>query len=450
MKLKWEWMAGIAVNIALLPGAQALTLQEAIQKVIDENPKIQAAKSERRAVEEEVSQAKAGYLPTVDVVAGIGWEESNNPTTRARGDGSVFYHREESGVQVRQMLFDGLATPSEVERQEARTDSRAYTVFGQSEITALDGVEAYIKVLRRQELLALTQENLERHQRTNDQIKLRSERGVGKKADADQSLGRLALAEKNVLSETGNLQDAETNFLRIVGVLPENIQAIAAPGEALPKSLEQAIEEALANHPILRSANADIDSAFAQHNTARAAYLPRFDVEAGVSHNYNLDGIRGTNSDMTAMLRMRYNIFNGGKDLARREQTAELINQAKDIRDNTYRQVVESMRLSWVAHQTLKNQMAFFDQHVQSSEKTIAAYQQQFNIGQRTLLDLLDTFNEAYLAKASFINAKYDELLAQFRILASKGGLNQYLSVKLPEETKVLGSEDRRLTEEAL
>lgn len=450
MKLKWEWMAGIAVNIALMPGAQALTLQEAIQKVIDENPKIQAAKSERRAVEEEVSQAKAGYLPTVDVVAGIGWEESNNPTTRARGDGSVFYRREESGVQVRQMLFDGLATPSEVERQEARTDSRAYTVFGQSEITALDGVEAYIKVLRRQELLALTQENLERHQRTNDQIKLRSERGVGKRADADQALGRLALAEKNVLSETGNLQDAETNFLRIVGVLPENIQAIAAPGDALPKSLEQAIEEALANHPILKSANSDIDSAFAQHNTARAAYMPRFDVEAGVSHNYNLDGIQGTNSDMTAMLRMRYNIFNGGKDLARREQTAELINQAKDIRDNTYRQVVESMRLSWVAQQTLKSQMTFFEQHVQSSEKTIAAYQQQFNIGQRTLLDLLDTFNEAYLAKASFINAKYDELLAQFRILASKGGLNQYLSVKLPEETKVLGSEDRRVAEEAL
>jgi len=198
----------------------------------------------------------------------------------------------------------------------------------------------------------------------------------------------------------------------------------------------------LADHPILKSANSDIDSAFAQHATAMAPYFPRFDIETGVSHNYNLDGIRGTNSDMTAMLRMRYNIFNGGKDVARREQTAQLINQAKDIRDNTHRQVIESMRLSWVAHQTVKSQLEFFKQHVDSSEKTISAYQQQFNIGQRTLLDLLDTFNEAYIAKSSYINAKYDELFSQFRILASKGQLNKYLGTTLPAEVQPLSAAD--------
>ncbi len=440
MKLSRGLSVGIVLQLGCMSNGHALNLQESIQKVLDENPKIQAAKSERLAVEEEVGQAKAGYFPTVDVTAGIGWEESNNPTTRGRGDGSVFYHREEGAVLARQMLFDGLATPSEVDRQEARTDSRAYTVFGQSEITALDGVEAYIKVLRRQELLNLAKDNLQLHQRTNDQIRMRSERGVGKRADVDQSMGRVALAEKNVLSEVGNLKDAETSFLRVIGTLPEAIEPIAEPGSALPQNLDQAIEEALADHPILKSANSDIDSAFAQHSTAKAPYFPRFDIETGVSHNYNLDGIRGTNSDMTAMLRMRYNIFNGGKDVARREQTAQLINQAKDIRDNTHRQVIESMRLSWVAHQTVKSQLEFFKQHVDSSEKTIAAYQQQFNIGQRTLLDLLDTFNESYIAKSSYINAKYDELFSQFRILASKGQLNKFLGTTLPQEVKPLNS----------
>ncbi|MGZ0076493.1 MULTISPECIES: TolC family outer membrane protein [unclassified Methylomonas] len=442
MRVSRSLSLGIAMHLACVSSSQALSLQESIQKVLDENPQVQAAKSERRAVEEEIGQAKAGYFPTVDVTAGIGWEESNNPTTRGRGDGSVFYHREEGAILARQMLFDGLATPNEVERQEARTDSRAYTVFGRSEITALDGVEAYIKVLRRQELLNLAKENLQRHQGTNDQIKLRSERGVGKRADVDQSMGRVALAEKNVLSEIGNLKDAETSFLRVIGMLPEGIQPIQSPEAALPQTLDQAIEEALADHPILKSANSDIDSAFAQHATAMAPYFPRFDIETGVSHNYNLDGIRGTNSDMTAMLRMRYNIFNGGKDVARREQTAQLINQAKDIRDNTHRQVIESMRLSWVAHQTVKSQLEFFKQHVDSSEKTISAYQQQFNIGQRTLLDLLDTFNEAYIAKSSYINAKYDELFSQFRILASKGQLNKYLGTTLPAEVQPLSAAD--------
>jgi len=418
--------------------SSAQSLQEAIQKTINDNPQIQAAKSERSAVEHEINQAKSAYFPTIDIAAGIGWEQSSNPTTRGRGDGTVSYGREEASIQLRQMIFDGLATPSEVNRHEARTNSRAYTVFGQSEITALNAVDAYINVLRRQELLSLAKENLLVHQRTNDQIQLRSQRGIGKRADADQSNGRLALAEKNVLSEIGNLQDAETAFLRVIGELPNTLQDVSAPTKALPANLELAIEQAIANHPILKSANADIDSAFAQHDTAKAAYMPRVDFEAGASHNVDLDGIKGKNEDATAMLRLRYNLFNGGKDLARRKETAKLINQAKDIRDNTHRQVVESMRLSWVAHQTIKSQMNFFKLHRDSSMQSNSAYQKQFNIGQRTLLDLLDSANEMFVSKSAYTNAKYDELFSQYRILTSKGALNNFLNVKLPEEAKTI------------
>jgi len=416
----------------------AQSLQEAIQKTINENPQIQSAKSERSAVENEIDQAKSGYFPTIDISAGIGWEQSTNPTTRGRGDGTVSYGREEASVQLKQMLFDGMATSSEVNRHEARTNAKAYTVFGQSEITGLNAVEAYINVLRREELLTLAEENLAIHKKTNKQILLRSDRGIGKRADADQSSGRLALAEKNTISEIGNLQDAKTAFLRVVGELPTNLQAIAAPTEALPANLEVAVEQAVANHPILKSANADIDSAFAQHDTAKAAYLPRLDFEASASHNVDVDGIQGKNEDATAMLRFKYNIFNGGKDIARRKETAKLINQAKNIRDNTFRQVVESMRLSWVAHQTLKSQLNFFKHHRDSSIKSNAAYQKQFNIGQRSLLDLLDSANEMFVSKSAYTNAKYDEIFAQYRILTSKGALNKFLDIKLPEESKTL------------
>jgi len=441
--MKIRLMLGISSLIVGTVGApisSAQTLQEAIQQTINENPEIQSEKSERLAVEHEISQAKAGYFPTIDVNAGIGWEQSTNPTTRSRGDGTVSFGREEASIQLRQMIFDGFATSSEVKRHEARTNARAYSVFGKSEIIALNAVESYLDVLRRHELLALARENLVIHQKTNDQIRLRSERGLGKRAEYDQSKGRLALAEKNALSEIGNLQDAETAFLRIVGALPIELSAVPNIDVTLPESLDQSTEQAIANHPILKSANADIDSAFAQHETAKSPHLPRLDIEAGASHNVDIDGIKGKNEDSYAMLRLKYNLFNGGKDVARRKETRELINQAKEIRDNTYRQVVESMRLSWVARQTLKAQMDFFKAHKLSSIKSNAAYQKQFNIGQRTLLDLLDSANEMFLAKSAFSNAKFDELHAQYRILASKGGLNSHLGVALPVESVALGS----------
>ena len=434
MKIKTVLNIGsLVTSVAFSSVLSAQSLQEAIQKTVNENPEIQSEKAQRVAVEQEIHQAKAGYFPTVDVSAGIGWEQSSNPTTRSKGNGTVSYGREESSIQLRQMIFDGMATSSEVKRHKARTNAQAYSVFGRSEITALNAVESYINVLRREELLKLAKENLLIHLRTHDQISLRSQRGVGKRAEADQSSGRLALAEKNTLSEVGNLKDAETAFLRIVGELPSDLEPITAVSE-LPVSLEEATEQAIAKHPILKSANADIDSAFAQHATAKSAYMPRLDVEAGASHNVDVDGIKGKNEDTYAMLRLRYNIFNGGKDVARRKETTALIYQAKEIRDNTYRQVVESMRLSWVAHQTLKSQMDFFRTHKQASVKSNAAYQKQFDIGQRTLLDLLDSANEMFVAKSDYANAKYDEMFSQYRILASKGSLNSYLGVKLPSE----------------
>ena len=293
-------------------------------------------------------------------------------------------------------------------------------------------------MLRRAALINLAKNNLEVHQRTNDQIDLRAQRGIGKKADAEQSIGRLSLAETNLRSEQGNLRDSETAFLRIVGSLPQSLVAPADPSPKLPTSLDAAIEQALNNHPILKSANADVDSAFAQHKTAASPYYPRLDFEAGYSYNENLDGISGKNADWQAMLRTQWNIFNGGKDKARRQETAHLISQAKNIRDNTHRQVVESMRLSWVALQTVKSQMVYFKSHAEASIKTNQAYQKQFNIGQRTLLDLLDSANEMFLANSAYINAQYDEFFSKFRILTSMGELNNYLAVNLPAEAKPL------------
>ena len=435
-------VASMCVGMAFSAVGHAQSLQEAIQLTINENPEIQAKRSERRAVEEQISQARAGFFPTVDIAAGYGFEQSNSPITRSRGDGTVQFGREEASVMLRQMIFDGMATYNEVERHEARTDARAYAVFGQSEITALKGVQAYLDVLRRQELVEIAQENLLIHQRTDDQIRMRAERGIGKKADIDQSRGRVALAESNLKAEEGNLRDAQTAFLRVIGVLPGKLEAANDPTEEIPANLDEAVDKAVANHPVLKSANADIDSAYSQHETAKSPYFPRIDFEVGASHNNDLDGVRGKNEDLTAMVRLRYNLFNGGKDWARRGETAHLINQAKDIRDDTYRQVVESMRLSWVAYQTIDGQMEFFRNHRDASIKTLEAYQKQFNIGQRTLLDLLDSTNEVYLAKAAYINASYDLLYAKYRVLAGMGALNRFLGVKLPEEIEPIREEE--------
>jgi adhesin transport system outer membrane protein len=409
------------------------TLQDAVKATIDTNPTVLAAINERKAVAEEVNQVKAGYYPTIDLAIGTGWELTNSPATRSRGDGEVHLNRDEASVQLRQMLFDGMATSSEVRRTKAKTNSRAFGVSTAAENTALDAVEAYLNVLRQQKLVDLANANLEAHERVDEQISLRSERGVGRKSESQQSAGRLALANANLVAEQSNLDDAETTYLRIVGLSATELEDPESPLPLIPESVEAAIAVAINNHPTLKIAESDVQSAYAQHDSAKAAYFPRVDFELGATSNHDIDGVEGTNRDVTAMVRLRYNLLNGGRDTARRAETAHLINQAAEIRNNTHRQVEESVRLSWTAFQTVNNQMGFFEQHVESSERSRDAYQQQFNLGQRTLLDLLDSENELFVARTSLVNAQYDQLFAMYRILNSTGGLLEGLKVEQPQ-----------------
>lgn len=425
-----------------ISAAQAATLQEAITATISTNPDVRAAANERNAVAEEIKQVEAGYYPTIDLGIGTGWELTNSPTTRAAGKGEVHLNRDEASIDLRQMLFDGMATKNEVRRQTARTNSRAHTVYSAAENTALEAVKAYLDVLRRQKLVDLANANLEAHQRFDDQIQLRSEKGVGRKADVDQSKGRVALATANLVAEESNLRDAETIYLRVIGEAPESLSDPVSPAEMIPSTLEEAIEQATNNHPTLKTAESDIESAYAQYETAKSPFYPRIHFELGATSNHDIDGVKGTNKDITAMIRLRYNLLNGGKDKARRQETAHLINQAAEIRNNTRRQVEESTRLSWNALQTVNNQIGFFKQHVESSELSRDAYQQQFSLGQRTLLDLLDSENEVFVARTSYVNAQYDQLYAMYRILNSMGMLIDSLDVALPEETVIVSKSE--------
>ncbi|WP_036314305.1 TolC family outer membrane protein [Methylophaga thiooxydans] len=422
--------------------SSAATLQEAVDATVKTNPDVLAAVHERQAVSKEVDQAKAGYYPTLDLQVGTGWEMTDNPSTRGSGKGEVHLNRDEARLDARQMLFDGMETKNEVERQEARTNSRAFSVFSSAENTGLDAVEAYLNVLRRQHLVELAQTNLEAHQRTHDQIMLRSERGVGRKADMDQSLGRLALAEANLMSEQSNLRDAETSYIRVVGMEPDTLSQPDSPISLIPQTRDEAIATAVDNHPTLRLAAFDVESAQAQHATAKAPFYPDLHLELGTRADHDIDGQEGKDKDLYAMLRLRYNLANGGRDTARREETAFLINQAAEIRNNTHRQVEESVRLSWNAWETVKRQMSFRRQHVESSEKSRDAYQQQFSLGQRTLLDLLDSENEVFSARTALVNTQYDEMFAMYRILNSMGMLLQGLNVELPEAATTIASNE--------
>ena len=440
---------GLALGLTVGGNAHAINLKHAVQHTINTNPEILIQKNEYLARREEVRQAEAGYYPTVDVNAGVGYEWTDSPTTRGDdGVGDEEMTRRELGITAIQPLFDGGATRNEVERHRARARATAHQIDGEAEKAGLSAVQVYLEVRRRQKLLNLAKKNLEVHERIHDQIKLRSESGVGRKADLDQIEARLALAENNIIAGRVNLEDAKTNYVKVVGQEAGSLAPVPSMRGKLPRSKAQAVQMAQRNHPILKSAYADVDAALEQHEAAAHNNFPKLNFEVGATHNEDIDGVDGENNDFTAMLQLTWNLYNGGKDQARRRETAHQINQAKDIRNRTHRQVEESVRLSWAAYKATERQIALLRKQVNANIKTRDAYIQQFNLNERTLLDVLNTENDLYQSRQDLVEAETDNVFAQYRIGADLGRLTEWVGVAMfdeatmPEYNKALGIRD--------
>ncbi|MNZ18396.1 Outer membrane efflux protein BepC precursor [compost metagenome] len=414
--------------------AHAMTLTEAIQSTLQYHPEISQSVNSRLTADEELKIARGGYLPTVDLLLGYGRENSDNPDTRALGDhNKETLTRSDAEIRLRQMLFDGFGTPNEVARNEANVNSRAYRVLGTSETTALRTVEVYLEVLKRREMVALAKNNLQAHQRIGDQIRMRSERGVGSAADNDQAIARLALAQNNLYTEEVNLADAEANFFSAVGKTPDELEAPSTVKALLPGDLPRARQEVINNNPLLKSAQADMDAAEKQYQAAKAPYYPRFDLELAKAANNNVAGQEGHDNSWQAQVVMRYNLFNGFRDKSRLNATSHQLNESRDVRNNALRLLNENLSLAWDAMENAQKQTGPAREYADYTRKVREAYQQQFTLGQRTLLDLLDSENELFTANRRYTDVRYTEEFSRYRVLASMGSLLRSQGVAAPQ-----------------
>jgi adhesin transport system outer membrane protein len=430
----------IVLSVVASSGALAETLEETIEAALRTNPDIGVVQADRKALDQELRQARALYFPSIDLRAAAGPEYSNSVTTRNRvtrapgSDASTTLMRWESQLTLTQMLFDGFATQSEVDRQLGRVSSAAYRVAEAAEFIALDAVEVHLNVLRNQALVELARENLEQHRRLLGQVVELERQGGGSIADVHQAQARVAAAESALATAVGNLEDARALYLSVVGSPADMLTESVAPVYALPESPEAAANQAFAESPTVRIANADIEVAKADLEGSRSGYYPSLDLELGTSANDNIDGLKGSAIDAQALLVMRYNLFRGGGDIAREREAFQRINEAREALRQAQRTSEEQARVGYNALVTAQARLAALRDRVTAQRETRDTYAQQFDLGQRSLLDLLDAENELFGARSDLTTAEYTEMFAVYRVLAVTGDLLATLDIDAPKE----------------
>jgi|GEM_PF-5768975 len=412
------------------------TLNDAVQHGVISNPDILYNRAKTLSARQSMAVAKGAFYPTIDLAAGAGREQSQNPTTAAITgpiSGSVILNRTESNVELRQKLFAGGGVVGELERTRYLWQAQQWKTQGIAEDLALDVVNRYLTVLMHQKLYQLSIENLNRHKPIFSMINDLSLSGLSRTSDLDQARGRLAQAEANKISAEANLREAEINYAKVVGKWPHNLSWPKFPkGREIPATLQKAMEIGLDSHPSIKSAYGDIKEAKSQYKVALAALYPKVDFVLSASKNRNLDGLVGANNDKVAMVRATYNLFRGGSDNAHIRETAYQVQEAYEVKNKALVDLKESLRLSWNAYKSAAARLGPLRRHVAASQLTRGAYNEQFKLNKRTLLDLLDSQNELYQSQNDYTRGQMEEVFSRYRIINGMGKLLPYLHMKLP------------------
>ena len=410
-----------------MPAGGDGVVRDIVAHTLETNPEVQAAWDRFLAAVQAEGVARGEFLPTVDLTlrAGVGRQDFIDQMNE------LDFDTRGASLVLTQMLYDGWATQSETLQRREEARARYFDLMAQIETSSLEAITAYQDVLRFRGLVSLARDNLEQHERVLQQIRERVDAGVSRSADLDQATARLALAESNLITEQNNLYDVTARYQRIVGMAPpanltpiESALDIRAPG-----TVAQALGAAYAENPNLLAAVSSILAAQQDLRRNKARYHPRVDLRLSGDYGEDIQRIRGRLTDTTAEVVMTLNVFNGLADRAAIAQARHGIDVAKDVRDIRCRNVRQTLRIAHNDLSRLSDQQRFLEIQKQSVDKARDAYLNQFRLGQRSLLDLLDTQNEFFETSRALLRNEVDLDVAQVRTLASMGQLARSLAL---------------------
>jgi outer membrane protein, adhesin transport system len=415
-----------------------MTLQEAVQQAIATNPDIGIVASNREAVDQELRQARGLYLPQIDVAAGAGLAAYNDTTSRASGGDYEETIRRESSITLQQRLFDGFEAGATVEREMARVESAANRVMENSEVLALDAIGAYLEVLRQRDLVRLAEDNVAYHSQVLDAQRARLEGGGGSEADVNQTEARASRARNTLIETLQDLRIAEAIFTRVVGSFPGNdLTYPEFPGTSLPVGLDEAVQLAVRNNLTTKIFEADVRTAEAEIELSEVPMYPAITLEAESQYNDGHDSLDTYEFNNQLMVRVRWNIFRGGIDRAARQEALFRLTESKNRRYRSVLEAQQEMRRSWFELEAARDSIEALEDARDFNRSTLGAYEQQFEVAQRTLLDVLDAENELFVSEGQLITAQTNEQLASYRVLAVGGVLLETMGVSAPEQAIV-------------
>lgn len=431
--------AGIAILLAGICAcagsgtANADTLQGVVQEALETNPELGAIKFNRRAIDNELNAARGLNLPTVDVKADAGGHHESSRTAARIEDTNEWHDREGVSTVVSQRIFDGFESRHEIARQRNRVESARWRVNDTANSIALRAIQSYLECIRANGVLNAARSNLSAHEGLLARVRARSDAGKANAAEYTEAASRAANAKAIVAEAEARAADAVALFKSIVGRMPGALDP-APHARGVPNSIEAAVAEAVAAAPSVVATQFDAVAAEAAVGSAYSRFMPKLNLEVTTDHNWGASENNDRSLEARAMMVVRWNLFNGGIDKARIWEAKARAAEASEISANTQRIVERETRVSYDSLRAAATRVPALRTQLDLQRQRRAAYLEQFDTGQRRLLDILDAQSEIFVVESSLRTEELIGVFSGYRVLAAMGRVVPAVGLDLPAE----------------
>ena len=401
--------------------ASALTLMEAVERAVDRSPEVAGLRSqvEMQRAREEIAGRAGG--PQVGLDGGLGAQYSNllgrGPATQARRD---------VGARASQRLWDWQRTGHAVAAAVRRTEATALEIDVARERLAFLTAEAYLNVVRRQQLLKLTQENITFHRWLVDVARERVARNQLAKARLTELQARLAPLTVEKIEQEAELARG-TILLRELAGSSTNVAAPPElPADARPRiDIDVFLPEVLGTHPAVKRAELLVEAARRSLESARASSLPAVDAIASSRLLEDAEGIRGLQWDHQALLRLNWSLL--GEAVPAQVREAEAARRAAEAQvDQAKREIAIDVRRYAATLAALREQQRVLEEYQQVAKFSMDAGMEYVKRTARFATDMLalaELINVRYHAEANLTSNRLDRQIAELRLLQAAGRL---------------------------
>ncbi len=404
--------------------ARAQTLEQALSTLVNDHPQVKSAVKVVASSREEISKAAAAFLPTVNVTSDYGPEQIDNPAERAQADGKIWSRSKQSAsLSVTQNLFEGFGATSATRTARLNKLVSESTLETTSQNTMMEGISAYIDVLRQIQLVELAAQNEETIQIQLNLEDERVQKGSGIAVDVLQAKSRLQLAKERRVRFEGDLENAFSRYTQVFNIAPD-IDKMVEPipkADLLPDSLGAAVDIALAENPQVLNSDRQVAVARERKRTVRAELYPRVDFVSTWNYEKHAGGTLGTRRDASFILQANWDLFTGLTSRANIAQASFDYSASRDIYEFAVRKVIEGARISWQNLHTARERLKQLENAVNIASEVFDSRKKLRAAGKETVINVLDAESEITNARINFATASFAERESVYALLLSMG-----------------------------